>query len=114
MKFLSIFSLAVAAQAATASLRASIPKVDGLEFSIDGKTKYLAGTNAYWLPYLTKNSDIDLVFQHLSQSGLNLLRTWGFNDVNTVPSGGEPMDARCSRLFRRLTKIQVRCGFSPL
>ncbi|KAL6230950.1 mannan endo-1,4-beta-mannosidase F [Aspergillus navahoensis] len=62
--------------------------VDGLRFSIDGSTGYIAGTNAYWLPFLTNNEDVDSVFDHLQQTGLKVLRTWGFNDVNSIPSSG--------------------------
>ncbi|KAJ5200159.1 Glycoside hydrolase superfamily [Penicillium cf. griseofulvum] len=67
---------------------ASFAKVDGLKFNIDGETKYFAGTNSYWLPFLTKDSDVDAVFKNLKASGLKILRTWGFNDVNTAPAAG--------------------------
>ncbi|KAJ5632001.1 hypothetical protein N7490_008340 [Penicillium lividum] len=62
--------------------------VDGLQFTIDGKTDYFAGTNAYWIAFLTDNDDVDLVMSHLNESDLRILRVWGFNDVNTVPSSG--------------------------
>ncbi|KAJ5977446.1 endo-1-4-beta-mannosidase [Penicillium viridicatum] len=63
----------------------SFAKTDGLKFNIDGETKYVAGTNSYWLPFLTNNADVDSVFKNLKSSGLKILRVWGFNDVNTVP-----------------------------
>nr|AJF11663.1 family 5 mannanase [Evansstolkia leycettana] len=66
----------------------SIPSKNGLKFTIDGKTAYYAGTNTYWLPFLTNNADVDLVMSHLQQSGLKILRVWGFNDVNTQPGSG--------------------------
>ncbi|GMF74075.1 unnamed protein product [Aspergillus oryzae] len=66
----------------------SFAKADGLQFSIDGETKYFAGTNAYWLPFQMNDADIDSVFDHLEQAGLKILRVWGFNDVNTAPSPG--------------------------
>ncbi|KAL3446899.1 glycoside hydrolase superfamily [Aspergillus insuetus] len=66
----------------------SNPSVDGLNFVIDGKSGYFAGTNAYWLPFLTNNADVDLAMSHLAESGLKILRVWGFNDVNTVPENG--------------------------
>jgi hypothetical protein len=31
---------------------------------------------------------VDSVFDHLQQTGLKVLRTWGFNDVNSIPSSG--------------------------
>lgn len=64
------------------------PKTNGLNFTIDGETSYFAGTNSYWIGFLTNNADVDLVMQHLYSSGLRILRVWGFNDVNTIPSAG--------------------------
>jgi mannan endo-1,4-beta-mannosidase len=68
---------------------AAFPKTDGLKFSIDGRTNYFVGTNAYWLPFTEKNADIDLVFQHIKESGMKVVRTWGFNDVNSVPGNSK-------------------------
>lgn len=55
---------------------------------IDGKTGYFAGTNLYWIGFLTNNDDVNLVMQHLKESGLSILRVWGFNDVTTTPTDG--------------------------
>ena len=66
----------------------SFTKINGLKFEIDGVTKYWAGTNAYWAPYLMNNTDIDLTLDHIAAAGLKILRTWGFNDVATLPSKG--------------------------
>lgn len=63
-------------------------KPDGLKFNIDGVTKYYAGTNSYWIGFLTNNADVDTVLDHMVSSGLKILRVWGFNDVNTIPSAG--------------------------
>lgn len=73
---------------AHATSRSSFAKVDGRKFNIDGETKYFAGTNSYWLPFLTNDADVDSVFKNLKESGLKILRVWGFNDVNTVPAAG--------------------------
>jgi mannan endo-1,4-beta-mannosidase len=64
------------------------PTTNGLKFEINGKTSYFAGSNSYWIGFLTNNADVDLVFDHMNESGLRILRVWGFNDVNTVPSSG--------------------------
>lgn len=82
----TIASLALATPVARQS--GSNPSVDGLNFVIDGQTGYFAGTNAYWLPFLTDDADVNLAMSHLAESGLKLLRVWGFNDVNTVPADG--------------------------
>lgn len=61
---------------------------DGLFFNIDGVTKYYAGTNCYWCGFLTEDQDIDKVFADIASADLKIVRVWGFNDVNTIPSSG--------------------------
>lgn len=96
----SLFSLLTAAIAAAASvprspstgtvaITAANPTTSGALFNIDGVTKYYAGTNSYWISFLTNDSDVDLVMSHLQSSGLKILRVWGFNDVNTIPGAGK-------------------------
>ena len=53
------------------------PSISGLKFNIDGVTQYFAGTNSYWIGFLTNNADVDLVMSHLKSSGLKVLRVWG-------------------------------------
>ena len=55
------------------------PSVSGLKFNIDGVTQYFAGTNSYWIGFLTNNADVDTVMSHLKSSGLKVLRVWGKN-----------------------------------
>ncbi|KAI0517137.1 glycoside hydrolase superfamily [Xylaria bambusicola] len=66
----------------------SFASTNGLRFQIDGKTGYFAGTNSYWIGFLTNNADIDKALDALVDSGLKILRVWGFNDVTTTPSPG--------------------------
>lgn len=47
-----------------------------------------AGTNSYWMPFLTNDNDVDIIMGHLKTSGLKILRVWGFNDVKTAPGSG--------------------------
>ncbi|KAH8717052.1 glycoside hydrolase superfamily [Phaeosphaeriaceae sp. PMI808] len=68
--------------------RASFPKADGTKFNIDGVTKYYAGTNSYWIPFLTNDSDVNTIMSHVEASGQRILRVWGFNDVTSKPSPG--------------------------
>ncbi|KAF2972172.1 hypothetical protein GQX73_g1402 [Xylaria multiplex] len=60
----------------------------GLEFVIDGKKGYFAGTNSYWIGFLTNNADVDLALDKLKDAGLKILRVWGFNDVTTDQQSG--------------------------
>ncbi|PYH48051.1 glycoside hydrolase 5 family protein [Aspergillus saccharolyticus JOP 1030-1] len=66
----------------------AFPSTSGLQFKIDGKTGYFAGTNSYWIGFLTNNDDVDLVMSQLKESDLKILRVWGFNDVTTKPTDG--------------------------
>ncbi|EPE02395.1 glycoside hydrolase family 5 protein [Ophiostoma piceae UAMH 11346] len=75
-----------AAPSAAVAAAASVPSTSGLRFVFNGSPSYLTGTNAYWLPFLTNNADVDLVMDHVAKSGLKILRVWGFNDVTTKPS----------------------------
>ncbi|BCS23179.1 glycoside hydrolase 5 family protein [Aspergillus puulaauensis] len=67
---------------------ASFATTSGLDFVIDGETGYFPGSNSYWIGFLTNDADVDTVFDHMAESGLRILRVWGFNDVNTVPGEG--------------------------
>ncbi|KKK19644.1 hypothetical protein P175DRAFT_0492671 [Aspergillus ochraceoroseus IBT 24754] len=66
----------------------SFPTTSGVQFVIDGEAGYFPGSNSYWIGFLTNDRDVDLVFDHMRESGLRVLRVWGFNDVNAVPSAG--------------------------
>ncbi|KAI0446438.1 glycoside hydrolase superfamily [Xylaria telfairii] len=61
---------------------------NGLKFQIDGKTGYFAGTNSYWIGFLTNNADVDKTLDELKSTGLKILRVWGFNDVISTPGQG--------------------------
>lgn len=74
--------------ATTSASAADFPKTDGLLFNIDGETKYFAGTNSYWISFLTNNADVDKTLDELAESGHKILRVWGFNDVTAQPGSG--------------------------
>jgi mannan endo-1,4-beta-mannosidase len=90
MKFslLTVASLLMGQTALAALSAKKFASTSNLQFTIDGKTGYFAGSNSYWIGFLTNNADVDLVFDHMKESGLKILRVWGFNDVNTVPGQG--------------------------
>lgn len=82
-------SLPAAPKPSSESVSASgFSSVNGLKFVIDGGDKYVAGTNSYWISFLTNNSDVDKALDTLVTSGLKILRVWGFNDVNETPASG--------------------------
>jgi|TARA_R110002003_G_scaffold9_12_gene457 mannan endo-1,4-beta-mannosidase len=47
-----------------------------------------AGTNSYWIPFLTNDNDVDVIMSHVASSGMKILRVWGFNDVKSNPGSG--------------------------
>lgn len=87
MGSLLTFGLVLLSVAGSLSNAAATSTINGTRFSIDGLTKYYAGTNSYWISFLTNDADINLVMDNISKSGLKILRVWGFNDVNNNPSG---------------------------
>lgn len=87
MKSVVAFSLGLLSLAGSLPATAAKSTVNGTKFSIDGETKYFAGTNSYWISFLTNNTDVDLVMGNIAKSGLKILRVWGFNDVNSASSG---------------------------
>ncbi|KAF8894610.1 glycoside hydrolase superfamily [Infundibulicybe gibba] len=46
------------------------------------------GTNAYWLHALNSDEDIENTLVNMSANGIRVVRTWAFNDVDTVPENG--------------------------
>lgn len=81
-------SISTGAVSSSSAGAANFPKADGLLFNIDGVTKYYAGTNSYWISFLTNNADVDKTLDQLSQAGHKILRIWGFNDVTSQPGSG--------------------------
>ncbi|SPO06845.1 probable Probable mannan endo-1,4-beta-mannosidase A [Cephalotrichum gorgonifer] len=76
-------TLLLGALAGVGTLAQSAPSTtDGTLFKINGETKYFAGSNSYWISMLRNDADVDLTMGHFADSGLKVLRIWGFNDVN--------------------------------
>ncbi|KAG8706264.1 hypothetical protein FRC08_001170 [Ceratobasidium sp. 394] len=84
----------VSAVASLALLVSAVPspkyvKTDGTRFELDGKPYYFAGTNCYWCSFTANMSDVEIAFDAAAKAGLNVIRTWGFNEMNVtkVPGG---------------------------
>ncbi|RSL89287.1 putative mannan endo-1,4-beta-mannosidase C [Fusarium floridanum] len=63
--------------------------VKGDKFQLNGKDFYFAGSNAYYLPFQDDEKDALRGLTAAKKAGLNVMRTWGFNDRNatTDPNG---------------------------
>lgn len=65
----------------------SFVRANGLHFVAgDGNPVYLNGFNAYWMMYMGSDpfsrDKVSSVLSHASKNGLNMVRTWAFNDGN--------------------------------
>ncbi|KAF7778728.1 CAZyme family GH5 [Agaricus bisporus var. burnettii] len=60
----------------------------GDKLMVNGSTFNYIGTTAYWLSSLNTDEDIDFTLGNISQAGFNVVRTWAFNDVETIPENG--------------------------
>ncbi|KIO20851.1 glycoside hydrolase family 5 protein [Tulasnella calospora MUT 4182] len=62
---------------------------NGQKFQLNGRPYYFAGTNAYWFQFISDINDVSLAMDKAKAAGLEVIRTWGFNEVNvtTIPGG---------------------------
>lgn len=81
MNSIALFGLLVSWLIA-APVASSPPSANGTVFELDGKAQYFAGTNAWWLGHLTSDADVDTATSEIAQSGLRVVRVWGFGNVN--------------------------------
>ncbi|KAK1232219.1 hypothetical protein PQX77_004593 [Marasmius sp. AFHP31] len=58
------------------------------KFHVNGSEFKWVGTSAYWLPSLNTEQDIANTLQNISNAGIKVVRTWAFNDVESVPQNG--------------------------
>ncbi|CEL05012.1 Putative Man2 [Aspergillus calidoustus] len=85
----TLLPLTLLAGAATA--RRGFVTTKGNKFQLDGKDFYFAGSNAYYFPFNDNQTDVELGLTAAKNAGLNVFRTWGFNDKNvTYIDGGLP------------------------
>ncbi|KAJ6630795.1 glycoside hydrolase family 5 protein [Mycena sp. CBHHK59/15] len=61
---------------------------NGLNFQVNGSAFKFIGTNAYWLAALNTDADISSTLSNISHSNITVVRTWGFNDVSSIPENG--------------------------
>ncbi|KAH0583879.1 Mannan endo-1,4-beta-mannosidase F [Termitomyces sp. J132] len=59
--------------------------VRGNQFFVNGSVFKFVGTNAYWLSALNSEQDIDNTLASIRAANFTVVRTWAFNDVDTVP-----------------------------
>ncbi|KAH9484283.1 Mannan endo-1,4-beta-mannosidase A [Psilocybe cubensis] len=91
----TLSALLVSAQAPTRTLSkrqdSDLPQfvtTQNGNFMFKGKKLDFVGTNAYWLAALNSDDDIDFTLGNMSAAGVKIVRTWAFNDVETIPVNG--------------------------
>ncbi|KAL4866952.1 mannan endo-1,4-beta-mannosidase C [Aspergillus spectabilis] len=83
--------LSLALLAGSAAAKRGFVTTKGNKFQLDGKDFYFAGSNAYYFPFNNNQTDVELGLAAAKKAGLNVFRTWGFNDKNvTHVEGGLP------------------------
>ncbi|KAK5661805.1 hypothetical protein OQA88_9907 [Cercophora sp. LCS_1] len=88
---LGLFALAASAAPGRRQVPKGFVTVQGEKFKLDGKDFYFAGSNAYYLPFTEKAEDVEKGLAEAKRAGLEVIRTWGFNDKNsTYIAGGLP------------------------
>ena len=72
----------------------SFVKTQGVHFVMNGKTVYLNGFNAYWMMNSASDpssrSNVTAALQQARQAGMNIARTWAFNDGDWNPLQSSP------------------------
>ncbi|KAF9052628.1 glycoside hydrolase family 5 protein [Panaeolus papilionaceus] len=58
------------------------------QFIFNNSVIDFVGTNAYWLSALNSDEDIDFTLGNISATGIRVVRTWAFNDVEKIPENG--------------------------
>ncbi|KAI6081969.1 glycoside hydrolase family 5 protein [Hypoxylon rubiginosum] len=58
--------------------------VNGDKFQLDGKDFNFAGSNAYYFPFDSNATDVELGLAAAKDAGLKVFRTWAFNDKNAT------------------------------
>ncbi|EJD06057.1 glycoside hydrolase family 5 protein [Fomitiporia mediterranea MF3/22] len=100
MRAAALWSLALTALSASASLFTPTPTtktkrwdhgfvtIENGRFIRNGEPFSFLGTNAYWLPSLNTEADINRTVANISAHGIKVIRTWAFNDVDEIPVNG--------------------------
>ena len=59
-------------------------KTEGTHFSVNGNSLFVNGFNSYWLMTMetdtAQRNKVTSVFEEAAAHGLNVARTWAFND----------------------------------
>ncbi|KAI8664606.1 Mannan endo-1,4-beta-mannosidase [Fusarium keratoplasticum] len=87
--FLTLSAGLLGAEARPKGPKKDFVTVKGDRFQLNGKDFYFAGSNAYYLPFQDDEKDALRGLTAAKKAGLNVMRTWGFNDRNatTDPNG---------------------------
>ncbi|KAG0707761.1 glycoside hydrolase family 5 protein [Suillus ampliporus] len=89
--FSTLLASAIATTPSQTTVRrdsSSFVSTSGSDFVVNGSGFKYIGTNAYWLPTLNTNEDIWNTLANISALGINVVRLWAFNDVDTIPVNG--------------------------
>ncbi|KAG5652740.1 hypothetical protein H0H81_003881 [Sphagnurus paluster] len=90
---LAVIAASATAPTSTIETRNNVPAsqfvtTQGGRFFVNGSEFKFVGTNAYWLPALNTEEDIDNTLASIRAANFTVVRTWAFNDVDSIPESG--------------------------
>ncbi|THU89503.1 glycoside hydrolase family 5 protein [Dendrothele bispora CBS 962.96] len=83
-----VSALVVFANNTPSTTSGSFVTAQGNQFQVNGSQFRWIGTTAYWLPALNTEQDIIDTLSNMSAAGITVVKTWAFNDVETIPENG--------------------------
>ncbi|KAH9993890.1 glycoside hydrolase family 5 protein [Xylariaceae sp. FL0662B] len=84
LQFAVLISGALAVPARKSKAPEGFVTVNGEKFRLDGEDFNFAGSNAYYFPFNSNQTDVELGLAAAKDAGLKVFRTWGFNDKNVT------------------------------
>lgn len=82
-------------------------KTKGMKFIKNGKAFFLNGFNSYWLMYMSSDpstrAKVSETFAKASKYGMNVARTWAFND-----GGAKPLQTSPGSYNQNMFKVSLK------
>ncbi|KAG6884990.1 hypothetical protein C0992_005535 [Termitomyces sp. T32_za158] len=93
LSFVAVLAVSATSPAKTIRrVKATVPNpfvtIQDGQFFVNGSAFQFVGTNAYWLPALNSEQDINNTLASIRAADFTVVRTWAFNDVDTIPENG--------------------------
>lgn len=102
---LALLAASCASANNTGGAKSKFVQAQNGKFHVNGSEFKWVGTTAYWLPSLNTEQDIVNTLTKISASGIKVVKTWAFNDVESIPKNGT--------WFQRISNGTVEINTGP-